>query len=73
MCKHLEVTIEVALILLHNRTYLRLGVSELEVGRSGVVNGLVCELSVPRHFLNDTDILYINLAMCAITWKSQLK
>ena len=73
MCKHSEVTIEVALILLYSRTYLHLGVSELEFGCSGVVNGLVCEVLVPRHFLNDTNVLFIIYASCTITWKSQLK
>ena len=59
MCKHLGVTIEVALILLYSLTYLRLGVSELELGRSWVVNRLVREVLVPRHFLNDTNTVYM--------------
>ena len=34
-----------------------------------VVNGLVRGVSVPTHFLNDTNILYISHVMCANTWK----
>ena len=65
--------IELALIiLLYILTYLRWGVSKSHFGRSGVVNGLVCGVSVPSHFLNDTNILYIIHEMCAISWKSQL-
>ena len=59
MCKHLKVTIEVALILFYSLTYLGLGVPELEFGCSWVVNRLICRVSVTRHFLNDTNSLYI--------------
>ena len=68
--KHLEVIIEVALILVYSLMYLRLAVSELYFGRSGAVNGLVCGVSVPRHFLSDTNILYVINAMATNTWKS---
>ena len=64
MCEHLEVIIEVGLILLYSLTYLRLGVSELEFGCSWVVNGLLCEVIVPRHFLNNIDISYNPCNMC---------
>ena len=40
---------------------------------SGVVNGLSRLVSVSRHFLIDTNGLYITHVMCANTWKSQLK
>ena len=33
MCKHLEVIIEVSIILFYSLTYLRLGVSEQDLGR----------------------------------------
>ena len=70
MCKPLEVTIEVALILFYSLKYLRLGGSELDFGRSGVVNGLICGVSVSRDFLDDTNILYITHTTCVNTWKS---
>ena len=54
--KHLEVIIEVSLILFYSLTYLRLCVSELLFWRSRVVNRLVCGVSVSRPFLNDTNI-----------------
>ena len=73
VCKHMEVTIEVLLILFYILTYLRLGVSKLNFGCSGVVNRLVCIVSVPRHFLNDTNISYITHVMCANTWNLLLK
>ena len=59
VCKHLEAMIEVALILFYSITYLCFGVSEQDFRRSGVVNWLVRGVSVPRHFLNDTNILHI--------------
>ena len=59
VCKHLEVKIAVAHILLYIQTYLCLAVSdEQDCGNSGVVYGLVREVSVSRPFLNDTNILY---------------
>ena len=70
VCKHLEDIIEVSLILFYSQTYLCVAVSELNFWRSGVVNGLVCGLSVSRHFLNDTNTLYIYHVMCANTWKT---
>ena len=72
VCKHLEVTIEVALILFYSLTYLRLGVSKLDFVRSGVVKDLVYGVWVPRHFLNDTNILHTTHVTYANTWKSQL-
>ena len=72
MCKHLEVIIEVSLIPLYSVLYLRLGVSEQDLG-CFLGKQFVCGLSVPRHFLNDTNILYITNAICANTWKSELK
>ena len=68
MCKHLEITIEMALILFYSQTYLRLVVSELDFERSGVVMGLVLGISVSMHFLNNTNTLYITNTMCANLW-----
>ena len=67
MCKYLEVTIEVLLILFYSLTYLRIGVSELNFGHYVVVKGLARRVSVPRHFLNDANVLYITYAMCTNT------
>ena len=64
----MEVIIEVLLILIYSLTYLCFGVSGLDFRFSGVVNGLNRGVSVPRHFLNDTNILYITHATCAIIW-----
>ena len=63
----------VALISIYSQTYLRVVVSEQDFWLSWVVNGLVCEVSVRRTFLNDTNLFYISNVMCAITWKTQLK
>ena len=71
--KHLEVTIDVALILFYSLAYLRLAVSWPDFGCSGVVNRLVCRVSVLRHFPNDINILNITYTMYSHTWKSQLK
>ena len=60
VCEHLEIIIEVAFILFYTLTYFRWGVFELEFGRSGVEKGLVREVSVPRHFLNDTITFYMS-------------
>ena len=73
VCKHSEVTLEVAFILFYSLTYLRSGVSEQDFGRSWVVNQLVNGVSVPRHFLNDTNILYVSHVVRTNTWKSKLK
>ena len=73
VCKHSEVTLKVVLIFFYNLMYLLSGVSEQDFGRSWVVNQLVHGVSLPRHILNDTNILYITHATCANTWKSQLK
>ena len=54
-------------------TYLCLAVSQPNFGRSGVVNGLICGISVPRHFTKNTNILYITNVVCENTWKSQLQ
>ena len=69
VCKHLEDIIEVSLICIYSQMYLRVGISEQDFRLSGVVNGLVREVSVPRTFLNDTNILYIFHVMCANTWE----
>ena len=66
--KHIEVIIEVALILLYSLRYLRFGVSALDYRCSGVGNRLVCGVSVPRHFLNDTNMLHITNKMYINTW-----
>ena len=66
----MEVIFEVPLIYFYSLTLLRYGVSELDFGRSGAVNGLVCGVLVPRHFFNDTNILYITNAMYINTWKT---
>ena len=39
--------------------YLQLAVSEHDFECSGTINGPVCEVSVPMHFLNDTNVFYI--------------
>ena len=39
----------------------------------GVVIRLVCRVSVPGHFLNDTNIFYIFHVIYAITWKTTFK
>ena len=70
MCKHLEVIIEMSLILFYGLMFIRFGESELDIRRYMVVNGLICGVSVPRHFLNDTNILYITNAMYTNIWKS---
>ena len=64
MCKHLEDIIEVALICIYNQTYLRVAVSEQDFWHSGVVNGLIREVSVPKTFLNDTNLFYIPCDVC---------
>ena len=68
--KHLGDIIEESNINFYSLTFLRFGVSELDFWRSGVVNGLIHGVSVPRHFLNDQNILYIINAMYTNTWKS---
>ena len=73
MCKYLQNTIEVALILFYSLRYLCFVVSEPDIRHFGVVNGLVRAVSVPRHSLNDMYILYVSHMMRAITWKSQFK
>ena len=66
MYKHLEDIYEVAFISVHSQTYLRVAVSEQDFRLSGAINGLVLEVSIPRTFLNDTNLFY----MCANTWKT---
>ena len=61
MCKYLENIIEVALILFYSSRYLHQAVSEQDFRHSGVVNGLVHGILVPRLFLNDTNVLYIGI------------
>ena len=46
----------------YSQTFLRL----LDFLRSGVVNGILRGVSVPRHLLNDTNILYITNSMYSI-------
>ena len=70
MRKHLEVIIEMSLILFYSLTFIRFGVSELDFRRYMVVNGLIRGVLVPSHFLNNTNILYITNAMYTNIWKS---
>ena len=69
VCKHLKVTIDVALILFYSLTYLCFGVSEHHFWRSGVVNTLIHGVSIPRPFLSDIRILYLYNLMCSNTWE----
>ena len=41
----------------------------LETGENfhEVINQLVCQIYVPRHFLNDRNIIYMSNVMCTIT------
>ena len=65
MHKQLEDIIEVSLILFYSQTYLCVAVSEQDFWRSGVGKILVLEVSVSRHFLNDTKpVKYILCDMC---------
>ena len=41
-----------------------MAVSEKDVGPSTVVNKLVCEVSVPMHFLNDINIFIFSFDVC---------
>ena len=70
-CAH--TSIEVSFIIFSNLMFSFLGFSEFAFVHSGVVNGLSRLVSVSRHFLIDTNGLYITHMMCANTWKSQLK
>ena len=63
VCTHLEVIIEVVLISIYSQTYLCVVVY---FWLSGLVNGLVPEVSVPRNFLKFTQI-YIHLMWCVQT------
>ena len=54
------------LILFYSQTYLYLVDSEQDYEHFGVMNGLVRAVSIPRHFLIDTKILFSHL-MCANT------
>lgn len=38
-----------------------------------VINGLVCGISVSRHFLNDTNKIHVSYVMCANVWKTKFK
>ena len=39
---------------------------------AGMVNGLICRVSLPGHFLNDTNLIYISHLMCALMWSVEI-
>ena len=74
MCKNTwQTKLKGAHPFLQSNEPLASGLSEQYFGRSGVVNGPVCEVSVPRHILNDRNIIHMSNVKCANTMQTKLR